>query len=230
MDNSIKKMFSSISRNYDLMNSIMTFGFDMYWRRKSVKLAGVKKGDSVLDLGAGTGDFAFAFWEKTSPEGKVVAVDFCEEMLNILRDKIKKKKAEIEIINKDVMELNFSENTFDFVSMAFGLRNFSDPFKLIDNICLYLKPQGKIVILETGIPGYPFKIFYLIYTKFFIPLMGKIFAGNKSAYEYLINTASKFPYGNELAGKLLKNKNIYDIKIKKFFSGAVYLYICTVKK
>lgn len=228
MDNSIKRMFSSISRNYDLMNTLITFGLHKYWRAKSVKLSGVKKGDTVLDLGAGTGDFAIAFKKKVGLEGKVIAVDFSKEMLDIFKEKIDRNKLQIEIINKDVMELEFPKGTFDFITMAFGLRNFVEPFKLINKISNFLKPYGKVVILETGQPKYPMKILYLIYAKLFIPVIGKIFAVNKSAYEYLINTAAQFSYGKEMAIKLCEIENISYVKIKKFLFGVVYLYICTV--
>ncbi len=230
MDNTIQKMFSSISKRYDFMNSIMTFGLHKYWRNKSVKLSGVKNGDKILDLGTGTGDFAIAFKKKVGKKGKVVAVDFSSEMLDIFKKKIKKRKLEIEIMDKDVMTLDFEANTFDFVTMAFGLRNFPEPFLLIKNVSSFLKSSGKIIILETGQPKYPLKIFYFIYTKIFIPLMGKIFTGNKSAYNYLINTAHNFPYGDDLAKKIKSIENIGNIYMKRFFGGAVYLYICSVNK
>ncbi len=217
MEISIKGMFSSISKNYDLMNTIMTFGLHRHWRNKSVKLSGVKPGDNILDLGAGTGDFAIAFKEKAGEKGRVIAVDFSSEMLDILKEKLKKKKLKIEIICKDVMDLEFQPGTFDFVVMAFGLRNFTEPYKLIKKISSFIKSSGKIIILETGQPKYPIKIFYSIYTKLFIPIMGKIFTGDKYAYSYLIRTASTFPFGNELARKLLELESIKNVFIKKIF-------------
>lgn len=229
MSEEVKKMFSDISGKYDFMNTFLTLGMHKLWRKRAVRYAGTKTGDNVLDCASGTGDLAIEFKRKTGKAGRVVALDFCEEMLELLKPKILREKIEIEIEIGDVQNLSHNDNTFDISCISFGLRNLDDPVKGLKEMARVVKPNGKVVILETGQPQKIFSFFYRIYSKYIIPRAGKILAGNKNAYEYLPETASKFPYGKKLVEMMQSTGSFKEINFYPQAFGVAYIYIATVK-
>lgn len=229
MSEDVKKMFAEISGKYDFMNFLLSFGLHQLWRKKTVRKSGAGEGNYVLDCASGTGDLAIEFKNSVKERGKVIALDFCEEMIELSVPKFKKKNLSIETTIGDVMNLKFNNDYFDIASIAFGLRNLDDPVTGINEMARVVKPGGKIAILETGQPKNFLKIFYKIYSRFIIPLAGKIFAKNKNAYIYLPETASKFPYGEKLAGMLDNTGQFSKIEIYPQTFGVVFIYIATVK-
>jgi demethylmenaquinone methyltransferase / 2-methoxy-6-polyprenyl-1,4-benzoquinol methylase len=229
MSEKVKNMFAEISGKYDFMNSLLSFGMHKSWRKKTVRASETKEGDSVLDCASGTGDLAIDYKRKVGEKGKVIALDFCKEMLDLMELKLKKEKLLIEKVTGDVLNLQFEDKKFDIVSIAFGLRNLDDPVLGIREMTRVLKPGGRLAILETGQPKHIFSLFYKIYSKFIIPVMGIVFARNKYAYQYLPDTASKFPYGEKLA-EMLENTGFFS-KIDYYPQtfGVVYIYIAKVK-
>ena len=230
MSESVRKMFSAVSRRYDLMNTLITFGLHKKWRKKAVALTKPVKGNFVLDCAAGTGDFAFEFKKIVANDGKVFAVDFSSDMLKILSEKSEKLNLPVEYSEQDVSSLSFPDDYFDIASIGFGVRNFDDPVKTLTEITRVLKNNGKIVILETGQPNKTIRFFYKIYSEIFIKPSGKIISDDRGAYDYLVNTASVFPYGDKFIG-LMKNINsISECKYHKLFQGVAYIYTGIIKK
>jgi demethylmenaquinone methyltransferase / 2-methoxy-6-polyprenyl-1,4-benzoquinol methylase len=229
MSEEVKKMFADISEKYDFMNTFLSFGMHKVWRKRAVRYAGTKEGYNILDCASGTGDLAIAFKKETGNSGRVVAQDFCEEMLDIIVPKVKKENLEIEVETGDVLNLKHQDNEFDISSIAFGLRNLDEPINGLKEMARVVKTGGKVVILETGQPKGFFYFFYKIYSKYLMPLAGKLIAGNKNAYTYLPETASKFPFGEELVEMMRSTGVFSEIKTYPQTFGVAYIYVATVK-
>ncbi|ALJ06242.1 ubiquinone biosynthesis methyltransferase UbiE [Pseudalgibacter alginicilyticus] len=210
----VTQMFDTISGDYDGLNRVISFGIDVKWRKKVVKLVKETKPNSILDIATGTGDLAIAL-AQTSAE-KIIGLDISSGMLDIGKEKIKKKGLEtkIDMVLGDSENMPFEDNTFDAITVAFGIRNFETLEKGLKEIFRVLKPKGTFVILETSMPTKtPYLQGYTFYTKNILPLIGKVFSKDKSAYKYLCESASIFPYGEALNNILRK---IGFINVKDF--------------
>ncbi|MEP1489795.1 MAG: bifunctional demethylmenaquinone methyltransferase/2-methoxy-6-polyprenyl-1,4-benzoquinol methylase UbiE [Algibacter sp.] len=201
----VTKMFDTISGHYDGLNRVISFGIDIKWRKKVVKI--VKEGNpkSILDIATGTGDLAINLAETNAT--KIVGLDISSGMLNIGKEKIKSKglESKIEMVLGDSENMPFSDNTFDAITVAFGVRNFETLENGLKEILRVLKPGGSFVILETSMPDKtPYKQGYKFYTKNILPLIGRTFSKDKTAYKYLCESASVFPYGEALNNILRK--------------------------
>ncbi len=205
----VTKMFDNISGNYDFMNRLMTFGIDVKWRKKVVKMVGKTKPKQILDIATGTGDFAIMLAE-IKPK-KIVGLDISQGMLEIGKEKVAKKGLDnlIEMVLGDSENLPFENNSFDAVTVGFGVRNFEDLDKALLEIYRVLRPGGIFVVLETSQPEkFPFKQGYKFYAKYMIPFFGRLFSKDKNAYEYLPESAEAFPYGEDFNNILKKNQFI----------------------
>ncbi|WP_242091793.1 bifunctional demethylmenaquinone methyltransferase/2-methoxy-6-polyprenyl-1,4-benzoquinol methylase UbiE [Aestuariivivens sediminicola] len=201
----VKKMFDNISGDYDGLNRVISFGTDVKWRNKVVNLLKRNHPETILDIATGTGDLAINLAE-TGAE-KIIGLDISSGMLEIGKTKIQRKHLEskIEMVLGDSENIPFENNTFDAITVAFGIRNFESLEQGLKEILRVLKPGGSFVILETSIPKKtPFKQGYFLYTKNILPLIGRIFSKDKSAYKYLSESASNFPYGEDLNNILRK--------------------------
>lgn len=201
----VTKMFDTISGDYDGLNRVISFGIDVKWRKKVVKLVAETNPKSVLDIATGTGDLAIAL-EKTNAE-KIIGLDISSGMLAIGKQKVTKKGLDntIELVLGDSENMPFDDNSFDAITVAFGIRNFETLEKGLAEILRVLKPNGTFVILETSMPTkFPYLQGYKFYTKNILPLIGKLFSKDKSAYKYLCESASIFPYGETLNNILRK--------------------------
>jgi len=230
MSEEIKSMFSRISAKYDFMNTVISLGVHSRWRKKAVKLSGVKKGGSVIDCASGTGDLAFEFKKKVGKNGNVTAYDFCREMLDCIGPKSIKNGLNINTICGDITNMNVPDSLFDAASISFGIRNVDDPAKGLSEMSRVVKNGGKVVILETGKPrGVNGKI-YRLYGKFVIPVLGKLFAKDYEAYKYFADTSGRFPYGDKFL-EIMKNTGKLEncISFPQTF-GVAYIYVGTVKK
>jgi len=229
MSEEVRIMFSEISESYDKMNDLFTFNMHNGWKKKLVKLSNAKAGDKVLDCASGTGDLAFEFKKVVGDSGKVLATDFCDDMLKYVEPKGEKLDLKVEVEFADAMNLHYEDNSFDIVSISYGIRNVDDTPTALKEMARVLKPGGKIAILETGQPSKWLRPFFGIMTKFLMPLMGKLIAGNKSAYEYLSETSMEYPYGKEFLKILMDTGKFKDPISKPMFMGASYIYIATTK-
>jgi demethylmenaquinone methyltransferase/2-methoxy-6-polyprenyl-1,4-benzoquinol methylase len=221
----IKNLFGSISSTYDLANDVITLGMAQGWRKKLVQWSDVKKGGQVLDCASGTGDLALEFKKVVGPEGRVVSSDFCAEMLNIGKVKAQKEKLDIEFEIADAMQMSFPNNQFDVTTMAYGIRNVKDPFRAIVEMARVTKPNGKVLILETGEVTNPvLGPAIQVYFKHIVPRLGGLVSGNRKAYEYLNQSSSVFPCREEFIAIMAETNKFKKLEYKTLFGGASYLY------
>ena len=202
----VSEMFDNVSGNYDLLNRILTFGIDIKWRKKVVKIVGDKNPETILDIATGTGDFAIML-AKLNPK-KIIGLDLSKGMLDVGIKKVKEKNLDglIEMVLGDSENLPFKDNSFDAVTVGFGVRNFENLDKGLQEVLRVLKPKGVFVILETSQPEkFPVKQLFNFYSKYIIPNIGKIFSKDKRAYTYLPKSAAVFPYGKKFNNILEKN-------------------------
>lgn len=195
----VTKMFDTISNEYDGLNRVISFGIDVKWRKKVVDIVTKHQPSNILDIATGTGDLAINLAKTNASE--IVGLDISEGMLEVGRKKIAQKKldSKIKMMVGDSENLPFDDNTFDAITVAFGIRNFESLEKGLAEIHRVLKPNGMFVILETSVPTNPlYKAGYSFYTKYILPTIGKVFSKDQSAYSYLCESASKFPYGETL--------------------------------
>ncbi len=193
----VEQMFDNISGNYDGLNRVISLGTDVKWRKKVVAAVKATDPDSILDIATGTGDLAIQMVINTGAT-RIVGLDLSEGMLNVGRKKIAKKNLDsrIEMVQGDSENLPFDENSFDAITVAFGVRNFEDLEKGLEEIYRVLKPGGIFVVLETSVPTkFPYKQGYRLYSNLILPTIGKLFSKDKDAYSYLSESAANFPYG-----------------------------------
>lgn len=229
MSEQIRQMFSDISQDYDKMNDILSFRLHHLWRKNVVKLAELKPDFKVLDCASGTGDLAIEFKANLSQLSEVIATDFCQEMLDFIEPKAQKANVDLKVQTADVMNLPFENAYFDIASISFGIRNVDEPVVGLKEMARVVKSNGKVIILETGQPRGINKLFYNVYGKYIMPMLGNIFAKNKTAYTYLPTTAAKFPYGEEFV-KLMKQTNAFaEISYYPQTFGVSYIYVGVVK-
>ncbi|WP_136480021.1 bifunctional demethylmenaquinone methyltransferase/2-methoxy-6-polyprenyl-1,4-benzoquinol methylase UbiE [Cognatitamlana onchidii] len=201
----VTQMFDNISEDYDGLNRVISFGIDIKWRKKVVNIVKATNPELILDIATGTGDLAINLVETNA--SKIVGLDISPGMLEIGKEKIEKKglASKIEMTLGDSENMPFDDNTFDAITVAFGVRNFETLENGLKEIYRVLKPNGTFVILETSVPTKsPFKQGYTFYTNNILPLIGKAFSKDKSAYAYLSESASVFPYGEALNNILRK--------------------------
>ena len=191
----VETMFDNIAFRYDFLNRFLSAGIDIGWRKKAIKLLLPVKPERILDVATGTGDFALASYEILKPE-KITGIDISEGMLELGRKKITKAGLDdrIELLKGDSEAILFEDNSFDAVTVAFGVRNFENLEQGLSEIKRVLKPGGKLIVLECTKPSMPVvKQFYNFYMKFITPKIGKIIANNNDAYQYLNDSVFQFP-------------------------------------
>ncbi|PZW38774.1 MULTISPECIES: bifunctional demethylmenaquinone methyltransferase/2-methoxy-6-polyprenyl-1,4-benzoquinol methylase UbiE [Mesonia] len=201
----VEQMFDTISENYDGLNRVISFGIDTSWRKKVIDLVKQTNPKNALDIATGTGDLAISLAEAGVP--KVVGLDLSEGMLSVGRKKITEKKLDhiIEMTQGDSEALPFENDSFDAITVAFGVRNFETLENGLKEILRVLKPGGIFVVLETSVPTkFPFKQGYRFHCRFILPTVGKLFSKDKVAYKYLSDSAAVFPFGEKFNNILAK--------------------------
>lgn len=196
-------MFNRIAKTYDFLNHFLSLGIDMVWRKKAIAELKENHPKMILDVATGTGDLAFEAL-KLNP-GKVIGVDLSVSMLEIAKKKIKKRGVEdrFEVQEGDSEQLAFEDNTFDALTVGFGVRNFEHLEKGLADMYRVLKPGGKAVILEFSRPRvFPVRQLYSFYFFYVLPLLGKLFSKDSSAYTYLPESVAAFPDGPDFLDKL----------------------------
>ena len=227
--NQVEKMFNSISFEYDLLNAIMTFNSHKRWKKNILNIAKKLKPKNALDIATGTADIAINLGSISNCE--VIGVDISEQMLNVGREKITKMKLtkSVRLESGDAENLNFKDNYFDLVTIGFGVRNFQDLEKGLSESLRVLKVKGTLIVLETSVPeNRIMKLFYSIFTRTYIPIMAMIFSKDKSAYNYLLNSAELFPSGTKFSN-ILKSVGFADVLIKPKLFGSSTIYVCKKK-
>lgn len=226
----VREMFSGIAPRYDLLNHLLSANIDKRWRRLvSRSLSGVLSNPNaiVLDVACGTGDLAVELQQAGS--ARVIGTDFCRPMLTIAAEKNEKSGLSIPYIEADGMNLSFGEGTFDAVTIAFGLRNFSNWESGLIEFHRLLKPGGRLAILEFSSPIVPgFRQLFNFYFTRILPRIGGAVSGSRGAYEYLPNSVSKFPDQKKLA-KMLEDTGFADVSYRNLTGGIAALHLGTKK-
>ncbi len=220
----VTQMFDNVSSNYDFLNRLLTFGIDVSWRKKVVKMVADQNAKIIMDIATGTGDLAIML-ANINPE-KVIGLDISQGMLDVGKKKVEQLNLtdKVEMVIGDSENLTFADNTFDAITVGFGVRNFEDLEKGLGEIYRVLKPKGTFVVLETSQPtNFLVKQGFTFYSKYIIPTVGKIFSKDKNAYQYLPESAAAFPYGEEFNNILLKTGfNTSKVYPQTFGAATIY--------
>ena len=221
----IEQMFDEIAGQYDFLNHALSMGLDKYWRKKGILSLKAFEPQSILDVATGTGDLALDAYRLLKPE-RILGIDISEKMMAVGREKAAKAGLSgiIDFERHNCTCLQLNSNTFDAAIVAFGIRNFEDLDKGLQEIRRVLYPGGRLMILELSSPEYfPMKQGYRIYSEL-IPIIGCRVSRNKSAYKYLPKSISAFPQNAEMAAILEKN-NFFDVAYRKLTGGICTLYL-----
>lgn len=202
----IHKVFDEISPTYDLVNQILSFGLDRYWRNKLSNFLKNCNNCFLLDLATGTGDQIFSILAKNPFVSKAIGIDLSSEMLNIAKYKSSKKVTpKVDFLIGDALSLNFENNFFDIVTMSFGIRNVTSIQRCFCEMLRVLKPNGRAYILEFSLPkNCVIKSLYLLYLRKILPKIGGFISKKPIAYSYLNKTIESFPYGESLKQEIAK--------------------------
>ena len=225
----IAQMFDTISENYDRLNRVISFGIDVKWRKKVLRIVTQSNPKTILDIATGTGDLAILMAQTKAP--KIIGLDISAGMLEVGRKKIQDKNLSntIEMVLADSEEMPFEDSYFDAITVAFGVRNFENLEKGLVEILRVLKPNGVFVILETSVPDKnPYKQGYTFYSKNILPIIGKLFSKDNVAYGYLSESAAAFPYGETL-NNILRKIGFIEVKAMPQTFGVATIYSATKK-
>lgn len=222
----VHNVFQNISDHYDKMNSIISFNRHRAWRKDVMKRMNVQRGKKALDVCTGTGDWALALAEAVGDKGNVIGLDFSENMLKVAEEKLAKTSLKnVSFINGDAMDLPFPDNSFDYVTIGFGLRNVPDYKRVLKEMHRVCKPGGQVVCLETSQPtliGY--RQLYYFYFQHIMPLFGKIFAKSYDEYAWLNESAREFP-GKEELKEMFLNVGFKEVKVKSYSGGVAAMHL-----
>lgn len=220
----VHEVFEKISGNYDKMNSVISFQQHKKWREDTMSRMNVKKGSSSLDVCCGTADWTISMGEALGPTGRAVGLDFSQNMLNVGIDKTK-EIPQIELLHGNAMELPFPDDTFDYVTIGFGLRNVPDYMQVLREIERVLKPGGMFVCLETSQSEMPiYKQLFRFYFKYVMPIFGKFFAKSYKEYSWLQESAKDFP-GMKALAKMIEQAGFVNVEYKPYSGGAAARHI-----
>lgn len=221
----VQAMFNNISKRYDFLNHLLSLGIDKSWRKKAVRLLKPAHPKQILDIATGTGDFAIALL-KLNPE-KVIGIDISEGMLEKGKEKIAKKGLESKISLQlgDSEQLPFEDNTFDALTVGFGVRNFENLEKGLEDMLRVLNKSGIAAILEFSKPKkFPMKQSFAFYSKFIIPSVGKMVSKDSAAYTYLPDSVAAFPEGNDFLD-IMKKVGYQSVSAHPLTGGIATIYI-----
>jgi demethylmenaquinone methyltransferase / 2-methoxy-6-polyprenyl-1,4-benzoquinol methylase len=219
----VRSMFNDIAFRYDFLNHFLSLGIDIQWRRKVRKYLSPFQPKQIIDVATGTGDLAIEL-NKLNPD-RIIGIDIAAEMLAIGKEKlIKKQLTKIELQKGDSEKIDFTDNTFDAVTVAFGVRNFENLNKGLSEMCRVLKPGGHVAVLEFSKPkSFPFKQAYNTYFKYLLPGFGKLISKNNQAYTYLPQSVEKFYEGEAFLNEM-KKAGFSQVEQKRLTYGIATLY------
>ncbi|HRP02171.1 MAG TPA: bifunctional demethylmenaquinone methyltransferase/2-methoxy-6-polyprenyl-1,4-benzoquinol methylase UbiE [Candidatus Kapabacteria bacterium] len=220
MSDKIRDMFAEIAGKYDLLNDVLSFGMHRLWKKKLIKLSEPTKNSKVLDLATGTGDIAFLY---AMTSNDVTGIDLTPEMIEIAKKRSVSSNPQFFV--GDALNINFDNNTFDIISISFGIRNVDDIRQALREMHRVLNKNGKIVILEFGQALPPFSYIYNFYSKHILPIIGRIISGSVFAYEYLPESSARFPAGDNFTDIVKELKIFSNVKFHRLFYGIAYIYV-----
>lgn len=223
----VADVFHSVADKYDVMNDLMSFGIHRIWKKITIEYSGVRQGQKILDLAGGTGDLTAKFSQLVGNDGLVVLADINESMLHIGRDKLRDKGLfkNIEYVQANAEMLPFVDNTFDCITISFGLRNVTNKDAALKSMWRVLKPGGRLLILEFSQPEYKLlSKAYDLYSFTMLPLMGKLVANDADSYRYLAESIRMHPNQITLK-KMMEDAGFRDVQYHNMTGGIVALHI-----
>ena len=224
----VEQMFDHIAPTYDKLNHRLSWDIDKGWRQKAIRQLEPHKPKTLLDIATGTGDFAILAAEMLKPE-KLVGADISEGMMEIGRRKVQEKGLQdiITFEKEDCLALSYPDGSFDAVTAAFGIRNFADMDKGLEEMCRVLKDGGHLSIVELTTPvSFPMKQLFHVYSHTVLPIYGRLISKDTSAYGYLTKTIEAFPQGERMV-EILRKAGFREASFKRLTFGICTMYFAT---
>ncbi|SDC45852.1 demethylmenaquinone methyltransferase / 2-methoxy-6-polyprenyl-1,4-benzoquinol methylase [Melghirimyces thermohalophilus] len=226
----VHRVFESIAKDYDRMNTLLSFRRHKSWRKFAMKKMNVQAGDTAIDVCSGTCDWAISLAE-ASGSGRVVGLDFSQNMLQVGEEKLRKRglDKQVELVYGNAMELPYPDNTFDHATIGFALRNVPDYRHVLREMARVVKPGGQVVSLELSKPTWPpFRSVYYLYFQRILPFLGKLFADRYEQYRWLPESLVEFPDYQKLA-RIMEDEGCFDhVRVYPLTGGIAALHIGTV--
>jgi demethylmenaquinone methyltransferase/2-methoxy-6-polyprenyl-1,4-benzoquinol methylase len=220
----VRSVFDSVAPKYDVMNDLMSGGLHRFWKRYTLTVANPQPGDQVLDIAGGTGDLSLAFSKKVGPTGRVVHTDINESMLREGRNRLLDLGVVLPTLVCDAEQLPFASESFDFVSVAFGLRNMTKKELALAEMCRILKPGGKLLVLEFSKVAQPLEKAYDWYSFNILPKLGKWVAKDEESYRYLAESIRMHP-DQETLRQMIKQAGFGHVDVHNLTAGVVALHV-----
>jgi demethylmenaquinone methyltransferase/2-methoxy-6-polyprenyl-1,4-benzoquinol methylase len=231
----VRELFAAIASRYDLINDIQSFGLHRAWKRRLLRLARVQPGERALDLCCGTGDLALALAQRGA---EVTGLDFSEAMLRVARAKssasaqpeAQSPKSQIEFICGDAQKIPFADETFDVLTIGYGLRNLADLDAGLKDMWRVTKPGGRLLVLEFGKPNNSaWRAIYFGYLKLLLPVFGRIFCGNAAAYGYILESLKHYPAQKAVAERM-RASGWQNVQVIDLMGGTMSIHCAEKKK
>ncbi len=217
----VNDLFATIARRYDLINDLQSFGLHRLWKRRVVELAQIINGDRALDLCCGTGDLALALAQRGA---ETIGLDFSPQMLEVAEARQKNRKSQIanlKFLQGDAQQLPFPENSFDIVTVGYGLRNLTSWERGLDEMFRVAKPGARLIVLEFGKPANRlWRKIYFAHLRCSVPLIGLLFCGNASAYAYILESLKHYPAQLAVAEKM-RGLKLANVRVINLLGGAM---------
>jgi demethylmenaquinone methyltransferase/2-methoxy-6-polyprenyl-1,4-benzoquinol methylase len=220
----VRGVFDSVASKYDVMNDLMSMGMHRLWKAYTITASGVREGQKVLDIAGGTGDLAMAFAKRVGPRGTVVHTDINEAMLSTGRDRLINEGYMLPTTICDAEHLPFPDNSFDIVSVAFGLRNMTHKDQALKEMCRVLKPGGRLLVLEFSKVAKPLEKAYDWYSFNLLPKIGKVVANDEASYRYLAESIRMHPDQATLKA-MMKDAGFGHVDVHNMTGGVVALHM-----
>lgn len=217
----VRHLFAAIAPRYDFINDLQSLGLHRIWKRTLVKMAAIQPNERALDVCCGTGDIALGL-RKAGAE--VVGVDFSQEMLDVAQERAKQIHDGLQFMRGDAMELAFADKSFDVVTVGYGLRNLADWERGLAEMSRVARPGGRLLVLEFGKPNNRvWRAIYFVYLRMVVPIFGKIFCGDASAYSYILESLRDYPAQEGVAAKLAA-MGCEGVRVRHLLCGAMSIH------
>lgn len=224
-EDQVRDVFDSVAKKYDIMNDVLSWGFHRLWKRQCIQKTQVSQGSKVLDIASGTADLAMKFAELAGPYN-VTATDINHEMLSVGAQRIARKQLHCNVVEANAEDLPFASDSFDVVTVSFGIRNMTHKDRALREMLRVLKPGGRLFVLEFSQCAWYIRPFYDLYSFVIMPFLGQIIAGDKASYRYLAESIRMHPNQQAFA-QLMQEAGFSDVKWHNFTFGICALHIGT---